>query len=195
MIAKTATWQNQLEAPLEKESDKADKASDRLIASIAMVKDVLQSNMELRQDQVKLTKEHETALVENHQLRIENEDLRDKLHMITKNLDYSIDYQAYLPLMDLESLLSQATSAGQLESLKTVILTYIFSLRKENRQLHKRLNDRQFIENPVHEAERQAERKYLRDEEESGRSNYGLTKMTDYKRPAIGEGIANFAEY
>lgn len=82
---------------------------------------------------MKLTKEHETALVDNHQLRIENEDLRDKLQMITKNVDYSIDYQAYLPLMDLEGLLSQATSAKQLESLKTVILTYIFSLRKENR--------------------------------------------------------------
>ena len=71
-----------------------------------MVKDILQSNMELRQDQVKLTKEHETALVDNHQLRIENEDLRDKLHLITKKVDYSIDYQAYLPLMDLEGLLS-----------------------------------------------------------------------------------------
>lgn len=74
--------------------------------------------------------------------------------MITKNADYSIDYQAYLPLMDLESLLSQASTAAELESLKTVILTYIFSLRKENRKLHKRLNDRQFVENPIHEAER-----------------------------------------
>ena len=74
--------------------------------------------------------------------------------MITKNADYSIDYQAYLPLMDLESLLSQASTAVELESLKTVVLTYIFSLRKENRKLHNRLNDRQFIENPIHEAER-----------------------------------------
>ena len=82
-----------------------------------------------------------------------------------------------------------------MDSLRTVILTYIFSLRKENRQLHKRLNDRQFIENPVQEAERQLERKYLRDEDKNNSVHRGLTNMTAYKRPAIGEGIGNFAEY
>ena len=60
-------------------SDVENKDNDRLIASIQMVKDILKSNMQLRDDQLRLAEEHEGTMKENHQLMIENEDLRDKL--------------------------------------------------------------------------------------------------------------------
>ena len=61
--------------------------------------------------------------------------------LVTQNSGYEIQYQAYLPVLDLEKLLTDCKSQRDIEASKSLILTYIFSLKKENRSLHKRLND------------------------------------------------------
>ena len=73
---------------------------------------------------------------------IENEDLRDRLLLVTQNTGYEIQYQAYLPVLDLEKMINDCKSQRDIEASKSLILTYIFSLKKENRNLLKRLNDR-----------------------------------------------------
>lgn len=70
--------------------------------------------------------------------------MRDRLHLVTRDKQYQIDYQSYLPVLDLESLVQSSQSAADLEAAKSIIMTYIFSLKKENRGLHRRLNDRNF---------------------------------------------------
>ena len=90
-----------------------------------MIKEILQSNMQLREDQLKLAEEHESVLQDNYQLKIENEDLRDRLHMITKDSNYTIEYQSYLPVLDLEEALEKSQSTNDVQSLKTLIMTYI----------------------------------------------------------------------
>ena len=118
------------------------KDSDRLIQSISMIKDILQSNMQLREEQLSQQKTHEATQQENYQLKIENEDLRDRLMLVTQNTGYEIQYQAYLPVLDLDKMINDCKSHTEIEATKSLILTYIFSLKKENRSLHKRLNDR-----------------------------------------------------
>ena len=73
-----------------------------------MIKEILQSNMTLREDQLKLAEEHESVLQDNYQLKIENEDLRDRLHMITRDNNYTIEYQSYLPVLELEESLQKS---------------------------------------------------------------------------------------
>ena len=48
---------------------------------------------------------------ENYQLNIENEDLRDRLQLVTGDKQYSIEYQAYLPFLDLEKIVSQCDNS------------------------------------------------------------------------------------
>jgi tRNA A37 N6-isopentenylltransferase MiaA len=62
--------------------------------------------------------------------------------LMTQNSGYQIEYQAYLPVLDLDQMISDCSTEQDLEASKSLILTYIFSLKKENRSLHKRLNDR-----------------------------------------------------
>ena len=58
-----------------------------------MIKEILQSNMFLREDQLNLQEEHEFVLQENYQLKIENEDIRDRLSLANQNSkEYIIDY-------------------------------------------------------------------------------------------------------
>jgi hypothetical protein len=62
--------------------------------------------------------------------------------LLTQNKGYQIEYQAYLPVLDLEKMIEDCKSISDIEASKSLIMTYIFSLKKENRSLHKRLNDR-----------------------------------------------------
>ena len=71
-----------------------------------MIKDILMSNMQLREEQIKLSEQHDFAIQQNYQLKIENEDLRDRLYLITNEIKYEIEYQAYLPLIELESIIN-----------------------------------------------------------------------------------------
>ena len=96
-------------------SEKDQERGDRLLQSVHMVKEMLQSNMSLREQQLRLTEEHEKCLQDNCQLRIENEDLRDRLSLITKDPIYSIDYQAYLTHLDLEAIIGNTNSSEHLE--------------------------------------------------------------------------------
>lgn len=116
-------------------------SSDRLIHSIAMIKDILMSNMQLREDLLKISGQHDFTIQENYQLKIENEDLRDRLHLVSGETS-QIEYQAYLPVLDFEEMINNSQYLGDLQAAKSIILTYIFSMKKENRNLHRRLNDR-----------------------------------------------------
>ena len=57
-------------------------SQDRLITSISIIKEVLISNMQLREDLLQVSQEHENTMQANFQLMIENEDLRDRLNLI-----------------------------------------------------------------------------------------------------------------
>jgi len=104
-----------------------------------MIKDILQSNMQLREEQLSLSEAQNKAEQENYQLKIENEDLRDRLHLLTQEKEFTIDYQAYLPVLNLQNIVDSCRTKADLSSARSLILTYIFSLKKENRNLHKRL--------------------------------------------------------
>lgn len=42
--------------------------NDRLLHSISMIKEILMSNMQLREEQLKLSEEHDRVISENYQL-------------------------------------------------------------------------------------------------------------------------------
>ena len=48
------------------------------------------SNMQLREEQIKLSDEHDKVISDNYQLQIENEDLRDRLGLLEN--DCKIEY-------------------------------------------------------------------------------------------------------
>jgi predicted nuclease with TOPRIM domain len=105
--------------------------TDRLIFSINMIKEVLQSNLQLREDLLKLQQEHERTNIQNYQLQNENEDLRERLALLTGDKGLAIEY---LPAMlNIEEEVQQIKSRGDLDQAKKSILSYIFSLRKECR--------------------------------------------------------------
>ncbi|CDW90813.1 kinesin motor domain containing protein [Stylonychia lemnae] len=114
-------------------------ATDRLIFSINMIKEVLQSNLQLREDLLRLSQDHEKTQVQNYQLNNENEDLRDRLQLITNEKGYEIEYQQHLPQMNIEEEIGLVKNKQQLDDLKKHVLSHIFSLRKENRHLVKRI--------------------------------------------------------
>lgn len=117
-------------------------SNDRLIQSISMIKDILLSNMQLREELLQISEKFDAATQDNYQLKIENEDLRDRLYLITNEQGFQIDYQAYLPMLDFEQIINDCSSIGGIEQAKCLILTYIFSLKKENRNLHKRIDSK-----------------------------------------------------
>ena len=47
-------------------------------------------------------------------------------------------------MLELEESLKKSTNLDDIQQLKSLIMTYIFSLKKENRNLHKRLNDKSY---------------------------------------------------
>jgi hypothetical protein len=77
-----------------------------------------------------------------------------------------------LPLLDFEDLVNKCERIGDIDALKSIVLTYIFSLKKENRNLHRRLNDRA---DNIHT------------------DNTGMPSMLDYRRPL--EMDENFSEF
>jgi len=81
--------------------------------------------------------------------------------MMTKDADYTIEYQSYLPILDLEEVIDKSQSSNDIKSAKSLIMTYIFSLKKENRNLHKRLNDRVYHNRRSEEEHLKTELKYL----------------------------------
>lgn len=117
-----------------------------------MIKEILLSNMQLREEQIKLAEDHDRCLLENYQLKIENEDLRDRLQLTTNDPNLQIEYQAYLPLFDFEKLINQCAKLNDLALAKGIILTYIFSLKKENRNLNRRLNDKPLLKEDPEDA-------------------------------------------
>ena len=58
-------------------------SNDRLIQSISMIKEILMSNMQLRDEHLKMAEQHDQTIQQNYQLNIENEDLRDRLYLLT----------------------------------------------------------------------------------------------------------------
>ena len=72
---------------------------------------------------------------------IENEDLRDRLGLIAQTEGTSIDFLPYIVPNQLEKTLEKTESAADLQSIKNMILTHVFSLRKDNRQLQRRIQN------------------------------------------------------
>jgi len=46
-------------------------------------------------------------------------------------------------LIELENIINQCSKLQEIQAAKSLILTYIFSMKKENRNLHRRINDKQ----------------------------------------------------
>ena len=82
-------------------------SQDRLITSISIIKEVLISNMQLREDLLQVSQEHENTMQANFQLMIENEDLRDRLNLINQREGTSIDYMPYLAPKSLEKTINK----------------------------------------------------------------------------------------
>ena len=75
----------------------------------------------------------------NFQLMIENEDLRDRLSLVTQKDGTSIDYMPYLAHRQLEKNVNQVEKTEELSKVKNMVLTHVHSLRKDNRQLKRRI--------------------------------------------------------
>ena len=60
-------------------------------------------------------------------------------------------------------MVSECQTAEDIKRLKQLVLVYVFSLRRENRVLHKRLDDRQYQSTEDMEADLKTEMKYLTD--------------------------------
>jgi regulator of replication initiation timing len=58
--------------------------------------------MQLREDLLGVSQEHENTMQTNFQLIIENEDLRDRLALVAQKENTSIDYLPYLVPKQLE---------------------------------------------------------------------------------------------
>ena len=126
----------------------APQAQDRLITSISIIKEVLISNMQLREDLLSVSQEHENTMGTNFQLMIENEDLRDRLGLLTDQVQddpnrppQTIDYLPYFDQKRLEHALERTESFEELSRVKGMILSHVFSLRKENRHLLRRIQN------------------------------------------------------
>jgi len=75
----------------------ANYSQDRLITSIGIIKEVLQSNMQLRDDLLKLSHENESLNHQNYQYKVENEDLRDRLNLLGEEKGVvNIEYLPYI---------------------------------------------------------------------------------------------------
>ena len=72
---------------------------------------------------------------------VENEDLRDQLALFSKTDDTSIDYLPYLMPKLLDQTLEQVKSQEELQAVKSMILTHVFSLRKDKRHLQRRIKN------------------------------------------------------
>lgn len=55
---------------------------------------------------------------QNFQLNIENEDLRDRMHLVGQGEAVSIDYLPYMPAMKLEHVIEKVKSKQDLETAK-----------------------------------------------------------------------------
>ena len=114
---------------------------DRLIASISIIKEVLVSNNQLREDLLGVSQEHENTMQTNFQLMIENEDLRDRLSLADQHEGTSIDYLPYLAHKQLEKTIQRIQNPEELSKVKNMMLTHVHSLRKDNRNLQRRIQN------------------------------------------------------
>ena len=72
---------------------------------------------------------------------IENEDLRDRLSLATTDEGTSIDYLPYLAHKQLEQNVQKIQNPEELGIVKNMILTHVHSLRKDNRNLQRRIQN------------------------------------------------------
>ena len=69
----------------------------------------------------------------NFQLMIENEDLRDRAYLMAAKEGSVIEYLPYLAPKQLEKTIQKIQSPEELGKAKSMILTHVYSLRKDNR--------------------------------------------------------------
>ncbi len=95
-----------------------------------MIKEVLQSNMQLRDDLLKLSSDYEVIQGLNYQYKVENEDLRDRLNLLSEEKlgGVSIDYLPYIPKGSVEVMCDNINTAEELRNAKIAIFSHIFSV-------------------------------------------------------------------
>ena len=64
---------------------------------------------------------------------IENEDLRDQISLVAQKGGASIDYLPYLVPKQFEKAVERVQDSFELDKVKNMILTHVYSLRKDNR--------------------------------------------------------------
>lgn len=96
--------------------------------------------MQLRDDLLALSQEHESVNKNNYQLTIENEDLRDRLNLLGETRgSLNIEYMPYIAAGSVEKLCDSVHTEQELRDAKITIFNHIFSLQKDNRALLKRM--------------------------------------------------------
>ena len=72
---------------------------------------------------------------------IENEDLRDRLNLVGQNSGVHVDHIPYQAPLELENVIENADGKDALAAAKNFILSNVFSLRKQNRALNRRIKN------------------------------------------------------
>ena len=74
---------------------------------------------------------------------VENEDLRDRLNLVGTKQNIYIEHIPYQNSFDFEGLMKSIDSKEALGSAKNIILSNVFSLRKQNRALNRRIKNQE----------------------------------------------------
>lgn len=65
--------------------------------------------------------------------------MRDQLGLIQAERGFEIEQQQYLPSLQVDAVITNVKSLDGLQEARKLILSHIFTLRKENRHLIRRL--------------------------------------------------------
>ncbi|EAS07064.1 kinesin motor catalytic domain protein (macronuclear) [Tetrahymena thermophila SB210] len=145
----------------------------RLVESANMVRDLLQSNINMREMIEKLTKNNEQTENELNILQMENSDLREKIEIMEnilskdieneKELKSKFDYKKVLEESETNNIIADETNGFQKTNTKTFtsdfgfqtitrqeIVNEIHQLRKEKKNLSQRLKSLELENNELH---------------------------------------------
>jgi len=114
-----------------------EEAMDRLLQSVNTVKNVLQTNLKLRQQIVDLEKKLHQANIELYHLQTENEELKEKM-IIMKNVDSHINchsatntnFSSHINLIN-----------NKMRHGRMIVASELFKLKKNNSLLEERLKN------------------------------------------------------
>eukprot|EP00826_Nyctotherus_ovalis_P018838 TRINITY_DN15714_c0_g1_i1.p1 TRINITY_DN15714_c0_g1~~TRINITY_DN15714_c0_g1_i1.p1 ORF type:complete len:336 (+),score=82.19 TRINITY_DN15714_c0_g1_i1:75-1082(+) len=199
---KMAASKEQQRALGERGISEREGVMDRLLQSVNTVKNVLQTNLELRQQALDLEKKLHQANAELYHLQTENEELKEKMRIFE-----NVNKEEHT-LLNINA--AQLKAAANKMQGRMTVATELFKLKKDNSLLEQRLknlerenisirvssNMRQHLSEdnfePVRSVvsvpklshsrqllsnRRRANRRYKRREEKGGRENYSLNML------------------